>query len=146
MSGPFATWFASRIVVDDSAATTTAVLYQDYAAWMADHGLSGVMSRTAFGKLLDDRNLPRERVQDPTGQYFEIRWRGARLEPTRRPTIRLVRAVEQSPGAKLAASVLRRVTGGPPYPVRNLMRRAFAFVPKGLVTIAFRRRRPEPRP
>lgn len=60
-SNPFGAWFDTCCEPRPEGRVKAGMLYQSYRGWVAMMGFEKAMSQTAFGKMLDDRNLERIR-------------------------------------------------------------------------------------
>lgn len=76
-SSPFGEWFAERIELDPMAKVPASALYADYKAWCEDQGTERIMSQTAFGAALADRQI----IRCGRGTAGVILRQGARLLP-----------------------------------------------------------------
>jgi putative DNA primase/helicase len=77
-SSPFGEWFAERLVLEPGAKTVAADLFADFKVWCEDQGIERIMSQTAFGNALADRQVIRAGMN---GQGKVMR-SGARLKTT----------------------------------------------------------------
>jgi len=77
-SSPFGEWFADRLVLEPGAKTGAAELFGDFKVWCEDQGIERIMSQTAFGNALADRQVIRAGMN---GQGKVMR-SGARLKTT----------------------------------------------------------------
>ena len=75
-SSPFGEWFADRLVLEPGAKTGAAELFADFKSWCEDQGIERIMSQTAFGNALADRQVIRA-GRDGTGKVLRG---GARLK------------------------------------------------------------------
>lgn len=58
-SSPFGEWFAERLVLEPGAKTVAADLFADFKEWCEGQGIERIMSQTAFGNALADRQVIR---------------------------------------------------------------------------------------
>jgi putative DNA primase/helicase len=76
-SSPFGEWFAERIELDPMARVPASALFADYKVWAEDQGTERIMSQTAFGAALADRQI----IRCGRGTGGIIMRQGARLRP-----------------------------------------------------------------
>lgn len=78
-SSPFGEWFAERIELDHHAKIPATVLFSDFKSWCEDQGTERIMSQTAFGAALADRQI----IRCGRGTGGVILRQGARLRSGR---------------------------------------------------------------
>jgi len=76
---PFGDWFAERIERAPNARVPAGALFADFKAWCEDRGIEWIMSQTAFGNALADRQV----IRCGRGTGGRIMRRGARLRSRR---------------------------------------------------------------
>ena len=74
-SSPFGEWFAERIELDPMARVPASAFFADFKAWAEDQGTERIMSQTAFGNALADRQI----IRCGRGTGGVIMRQGARL-------------------------------------------------------------------
>ncbi|MCA6349421.1 hypothetical protein, partial [Phenylobacterium sp.] len=75
-SSPFGEWFAERLVLEPGVKTLASDFYADFKGWCEEQGIERVMTLTAFGNALADRQVIRA-GRDGTGKVYRG---GARLK------------------------------------------------------------------
>jgi putative DNA primase/helicase len=75
-SSPFGEWFAERLVLEPGVKTLASDFYADFKSWCEEQGIERVMTLTAFGNALADRQVIRA-GRDGTGKVYRG---GARLK------------------------------------------------------------------
>ena len=131
MAASFSEWLSSRVVVDAAAYTTAQALFDDYAAEMRAGGVIP-MTRLTFARALADRNIQVARIRRAD---VSIRlYRGVRLAARASAFIPSPRVAAPPPGARLDASVIKRISAAT-HPARSLLRQAIGFAPKSLATL-----------
>jgi putative DNA primase/helicase len=75
-SSPFGEWFAERLVLEPGVKTLASDFYADFKSWCEEQGIERVMTLTAFGNALADRQVIRAGMN---GQGKVMR-SGARLK------------------------------------------------------------------